>query len=247
MDIQKELIAEYDRETASTRKILEAIPDDADFAWKPHDKSMTLGRLAGHVSDTNGDWAMHTLTRDRLDWSPDMKPDRSHQQEGPAGALREAGGRSQTCAGRHDAGQVGFELEIRRRRSDLDRRHQVQRLAHLGAESPRPSPRAAWRLSAPARQKGSRECTARPPMRCEKSRHQEIRGLGSSLRVPCGPLPHLDLLRPLDMHLVRRIILDRMEFVVSEDLSDSRFVVIPAGRPSRISAQTGSLSGRMPA
>ena len=74
MDIQKELIAEYDRETDRTRKILEAVPEDADLGWKPHGKSMTLGRLASHVSDTNGDWAMHTLTRDRLDWSPDMSP-----------------------------------------------------------------------------------------------------------------------------------------------------------------------------
>ena len=74
MDIQKELIAEYERETDRTRKTLEAVPDDADFNWKPHGKSMTLGRLASHVSDTNGDWAMHTLTRDRLDWTPDMNP-----------------------------------------------------------------------------------------------------------------------------------------------------------------------------
>jgi uncharacterized damage-inducible protein DinB len=73
MDVQKDLIAEYDRETAGTRKILEAIPDDADFSWKPHVKSFSLGSLAGHVSDTTGDWAIHTLTTDRLDWSPDMK------------------------------------------------------------------------------------------------------------------------------------------------------------------------------
>jgi uncharacterized damage-inducible protein DinB len=73
MDIQKELIAEYERETASTRKILEAIPEDADFSWKPHAKSMALGRLAAHVSDTAGDWATHTLTIDRLDWTPEMK------------------------------------------------------------------------------------------------------------------------------------------------------------------------------
>lgn len=72
MDIQKELIAEYDRESATTRKILEAIPDGADFSWKPHEKSMTLGKLAAHTSDTNGDWALHTLVKDRLDWSPDM-------------------------------------------------------------------------------------------------------------------------------------------------------------------------------
>ena len=73
MDFQKDLIAEYDRETAGTRKILEAIPDDADFSWKPHVKSFSLGSLAGHVSDTTGDWAIHTLTTDRLDWSPEMK------------------------------------------------------------------------------------------------------------------------------------------------------------------------------
>jgi uncharacterized damage-inducible protein DinB len=72
MDIQKELVAEFDRETESTRKLLNAIPEDADFSWKPHDKSMALGKLAGHVSDTNGDWAVHTLTTDRLDWSPEM-------------------------------------------------------------------------------------------------------------------------------------------------------------------------------
>ena len=87
MDFQKELIAEYDRETASTRKILEAIPDDADFAWKPHAKSMALGRLAGHASDTNGDWAVHTLTRDRLGMDSGYEPERSDQQEGPSGPL----------------------------------------------------------------------------------------------------------------------------------------------------------------
>jgi len=74
MDFQKELIAEFDRETATTRKVLEAIPEGADFGWKPHEKSMTLGKLAAHVSDTNGDWALHTLTRDRLEWTPDMNP-----------------------------------------------------------------------------------------------------------------------------------------------------------------------------
>ncbi|HLY40649.1 MAG TPA: DinB family protein [Terracidiphilus sp.] len=74
MDVQKELIDEYDRETDRTRKSLQAIPDNADFAWKPHDKSMALGRLASHVSDTNGDWAIHTLTRDKLEWTPDMNP-----------------------------------------------------------------------------------------------------------------------------------------------------------------------------
>jgi uncharacterized damage-inducible protein DinB len=74
MDFQKELVAEYEREVASTRKALDAIPGDANFSWKPHDKSMALGRLAAHLSDTAGDWAVHTLTVDRLDWNPGDSP-----------------------------------------------------------------------------------------------------------------------------------------------------------------------------
>lgn len=60
MDFQKELIAEYDREAASTRKLLAAIPADTDFTWKPHAKSMSLGRLAGHVAETLETGNLHT-------------------------------------------------------------------------------------------------------------------------------------------------------------------------------------------
>jgi uncharacterized damage-inducible protein DinB len=73
MDFQKELIAEYDRETAKTRKMLEAIPADVDFNYKPHPKSMTLGKLAGHITDMTGDWALHTLTKDKLEFPADHK------------------------------------------------------------------------------------------------------------------------------------------------------------------------------
>lgn len=73
MDIQKELIAEYDRETVATRKMLAAIPADADFAWKPHAKSMSLGRLAGHVAETAGEWAVCTLTLDKMEFPPEHK------------------------------------------------------------------------------------------------------------------------------------------------------------------------------
>jgi uncharacterized damage-inducible protein DinB len=73
MDSQKELIAEFDREAVRTRKMLEAIPADADFTWKPHPKSMELGRLTGHISDMTGDWALHTLTKDKLEFPADHK------------------------------------------------------------------------------------------------------------------------------------------------------------------------------
>jgi uncharacterized damage-inducible protein DinB len=73
MDFHKALIAEYDREAATTRKILAAIPADADFTYKPHEKSMSFGRLAGHVSETAGDWAVHTLSTDKLEFPADHK------------------------------------------------------------------------------------------------------------------------------------------------------------------------------
>jgi uncharacterized damage-inducible protein DinB len=73
MDFQKELIVEYDREAAKTRKMLEAIPANVDFSYKPHPKSMSLGRLAGHTSETLGDWAVHTLTLDNLTFPADHK------------------------------------------------------------------------------------------------------------------------------------------------------------------------------
>ena len=73
MDFQQELIAEYDREIAKTRKMLEAIPADVDFTYKPHPKSMSLGRLAGHLAETAGEWATTTFTTDKLEFPPDHK------------------------------------------------------------------------------------------------------------------------------------------------------------------------------
>ncbi|MGD1107587.1 MAG: DinB family protein [Terracidiphilus sp.] len=73
MDFQKDLIAEFDSETAKTRKMLDAIPADADWNYKPHAKSMSLGRLAGHLTDFAGEWTMSTLTKDRVEFGPDMK------------------------------------------------------------------------------------------------------------------------------------------------------------------------------
>jgi uncharacterized damage-inducible protein DinB len=73
MDFQKELLAEFDREVERTRKILEALPEGADYGWKPHEKSMALGRLAGHVTDMTGEWALNTLTLDKLDFPADHK------------------------------------------------------------------------------------------------------------------------------------------------------------------------------
>lgn len=44
------LMPQYDKEVASTRRILECVPEDK-LTWKPHAKSMSLGQLSGHVAD----------------------------------------------------------------------------------------------------------------------------------------------------------------------------------------------------
>jgi uncharacterized damage-inducible protein DinB len=48
--IKEALLAEFDHETATTRRLLERVPEDR-LAWKPHGKSMSLGGLALHVAN----------------------------------------------------------------------------------------------------------------------------------------------------------------------------------------------------
>jgi hypothetical protein len=50
MAIRDALLPEFDHEMATTRKTLERVPEGKPD-WKPHDKSMTMGRLAGHVAE----------------------------------------------------------------------------------------------------------------------------------------------------------------------------------------------------
>src|SRR5690606_9336834 len=47
------LIAELENEAATTRRVLERVPEDR-FSWAPHPKSMTLGKLAQHVAEIPG-------------------------------------------------------------------------------------------------------------------------------------------------------------------------------------------------
>ena len=50
MSMSEMLLGEFDREFATTRKFLALVPDDKS-AWKPHPKSMEMGRLALHLAD----------------------------------------------------------------------------------------------------------------------------------------------------------------------------------------------------
>lgn len=50
MAITDALLPEYDHEMATTRRLLDRVPE-GDFGWKPHERSMALGELAGHIAN----------------------------------------------------------------------------------------------------------------------------------------------------------------------------------------------------
>lgn len=62
-------IDELQREIISTRKMLERIPQDK-LDWKPHDKSMSLARLATHVAEIPG-YIAKVVTSDGINFKKD--------------------------------------------------------------------------------------------------------------------------------------------------------------------------------
>lgn len=65
MALTDALLPEFDHEMATTRKLLERVPD-AEFAWRPHQKSMTLGQLSFHLAKLPG-WLVSIVDRTVLE------------------------------------------------------------------------------------------------------------------------------------------------------------------------------------
>jgi uncharacterized damage-inducible protein DinB len=68
MAIRDALLAEFDHEMISTRQTLERVPEGKPD-WAPHEKSMKMGRLAGHLAELSG-WAASIIGKDELDFRP---------------------------------------------------------------------------------------------------------------------------------------------------------------------------------
>jgi len=66
--IQQALLPEFDQEMAATRKVLERVPDDK-MSWSPHEKSMNVERLFGHLAELP-QWADAILALDEFDFEP---------------------------------------------------------------------------------------------------------------------------------------------------------------------------------
>ncbi|HYM92769.1 MAG TPA: DinB family protein [Chitinophagaceae bacterium] len=67
MAIKDALIAELKQESALTKKMLEKVPLEKKD-WKPHEKSMALGRLATHIAQTPH-WISDIILIDEYDFA----------------------------------------------------------------------------------------------------------------------------------------------------------------------------------
>src|SRR5437879_844389 len=67
MGLSEPILAEFQHEAKTTRRMLERVPQEA-LTWKPHEKSMPLGRLAGHIAELSG-WLGAILTQNEMDFA----------------------------------------------------------------------------------------------------------------------------------------------------------------------------------
>ena len=65
MNFSEPILTELSYESATARRLLERLPQQ-HFGWKPHEKSMTLGRLATHIVEIPG-WVASILDQDEFD------------------------------------------------------------------------------------------------------------------------------------------------------------------------------------
>jgi uncharacterized damage-inducible protein DinB len=61
------LLKELEQEARTTRKMLERVPT-AYFDWQPHQKSMSVQRLASHIAELPG-WVTMAVATDGLDFA----------------------------------------------------------------------------------------------------------------------------------------------------------------------------------
>lgn len=65
MQLKDFLLGQLEREVATSRKILERVPEGQN-SWKPHERSMELGYLAALVATMPG-WPAFIISKDEID------------------------------------------------------------------------------------------------------------------------------------------------------------------------------------
>ncbi|MFN3160092.1 MAG: DinB family protein [Rubinisphaera brasiliensis] len=72
MSLASQFLPEFDEEMASTRRVLERLPDDK-VNWKAHPRSNSIGWVAGHMSEIPG-WTIDIINRDEMDAADEDQP-----------------------------------------------------------------------------------------------------------------------------------------------------------------------------
>lgn len=67
MNLTQLFLSELQNEATNTRKMLVAVPSEF-LNWKPHEKSMALGRLATHIGEMAG-WVRLIIKADELNFA----------------------------------------------------------------------------------------------------------------------------------------------------------------------------------
>lgn len=67
MNFTQLFLSELKNEALNTQKMLNAVPTES-LNWKPHEKSMALGRLASHIGEMTS-WIRLILTADELNFA----------------------------------------------------------------------------------------------------------------------------------------------------------------------------------
>lgn len=145
MTIGEKMLPQFDEEFAATRKFLALVPDDR-LMWKPHEKSMELGRLAWHLADFP-EWVVMTLMQDSFgmtgedaaksaeEWKGKKRADLLKRFDNGLGKARSA------LTGISDAGMAkrwkmewGGQTIIDDRREDVYRKWAISHMVHHRAQ-----------------------------------------------------------------------------------------------------------------
>jgi len=142
--------AELEREAAATRRVLERVPEGR-YDWKPHERSMTLGRLSSLVA-TMPSWVEMMVDHDSLDLARGGTDYEKQNLRTPA-ALVSA---HDTCVAeakeslaRTSDEHLMTTLAVAGGRQDGQREPAPYHAARFGVQPPGASPRPADGLPAP--------------------------------------------------------------------------------------------------
>jgi uncharacterized damage-inducible protein DinB len=111
------LLAELDQEAATTRRVLERIPQ-AHLTWKPHPKSMSLGQLALHVAMVPGNVA-EIAAMDIVPTPPTFQHPEAATASELLPSLTESVAKAKRALGGFDDAQMGATWRLQRDGKDI--------------------------------------------------------------------------------------------------------------------------------